>query len=111
MDTSMHPSHLPLPVMPAVPPQHMLEGQKALVTGASSGIGRAIAVALGQAGADVAVNFVAGEDKAQEVCEEIRSYGVQALAVKADVWDEDQVKSMFARVIERFGTLDVLVNN
>ena len=97
--------------MPAVPPQHMLQGQKALITGAGSGIGRAIAVALGQAGADVAVNFVVGEEKAADVCEEIRSYGVRSFAVKADVSDEGQGRAMFDRVLQSFGTLDVLVNN
>jgi glucose 1-dehydrogenase len=107
----MHPAHLPKPVMPRVPPQQLLLGQKAIVTGASSGIGRAIAVALGQAGADVVVNYVAGEDKAREVCAEVRSHGVRALAIRADVSDESQVRSMFSRMIGEFGTVDVLVNN
>ncbi len=111
MDTSMHPAHLPRPVMPHCPPQRLLQGQKALVTGASSGIGRAIALALGQSGADVVVNFVAGEDKAEQVCQEIREFGVRAIAVKADVSDEDQVTRMFARMMAEFGTIDVLVNN
>jgi glucose 1-dehydrogenase len=111
MDTSMHPSHLPRPVMPHCPPQRLLQGQKAMVTGASSGIGRAIAIALGQSGADVVVNFVAGEDKAEQVCREIREFGVQAIAVQADVSDEDQVMRMFARMMEELGTIDVLVNN
>ena len=111
MDTSMHPAHLPRPVMPHCPPQRLLQGQKALVTGASSGIGRAIALALGQSGADVVVNFVAGEDKAEQVCREIREFGVRAIAVKADVSDEDQVTRMFARMMAEFGTIDVLVNN
>ena len=111
MEISMHPSHLPLPVMPLCPPQRMLQGQKALVTGASSGIGRAIATALGQAGADVVVNYVAGQDKAEQVCEEIRGFGAQALAVKADVSDENQVQRMFAQMFDRFGSIDLLVNN
>jgi len=89
----------------------MLQGQKALVTGASSGIGRAIATALGQAGADVVVNYVAGQDKAEQVCEEIRGFGAQALAVKADVSDENQVQRMFAQMFDRFGSIDLLVNN
>ncbi|MFO1503476.1 MAG: SDR family oxidoreductase [Steroidobacteraceae bacterium] len=108
---SMHPSYLPKPVMPRVPPQPLLQGQVALVTGASSGIGRAIAVAMGQAGADVVVNYVAGADKAEEVCEEIRGHGVRAAAIRADVSDEAQVTAMFARTLELFGTVDVLVNN
>jgi glucose 1-dehydrogenase len=111
MDMAMHPAHLPRPVMPKVPPQQMLLGQKALVTGASSGIGRAIALALGQAGADVIVNYVAGEEKAEQLCQEIRSIGVQAHAVRADVSDEAQVQQMFKRMLELYGTIDVLVNN
>jgi glucose 1-dehydrogenase len=107
----MHPEYLPLPVMPRVPPQPLLQGQRALVTGASSGIGRAIAIALGQAGADVVVNYVAGADKAEEVCEEIRRFGVQAVALRADVSDETQVRAMFAEMLRLFGTIDVLVNN
>jgi glucose 1-dehydrogenase len=111
MQASMHPAHLPLPVMPRVSPQQMLLGQKALVTGASSGIGRAVALALGQAGADVVVNYVAGADKADEVCNEIRGFGVNALAIRADVSDEAQVQAMFRRMFDAFGTVDVLVNN
>jgi glucose 1-dehydrogenase len=89
----------------------MLMGQKALVTGASSGIGRAIALSLGDAGADVVVNFVSGEDKAQALVEEIRTRGSGAMAIKADVSDETQVQSMFRRMIDEFGTIDILVNN
>jgi glucose 1-dehydrogenase len=111
MDMPVHPSHLPAPVMPRVPPQPLLLGQKALVTGASSGIGRAIAMALGQAGADVVVNYVAGQDKAEQLCSEIRELGVRALPVRADVADEAQVRSMFRRMLDEFGTIDVLVNN
>ena len=111
MDIAMHPSHLPRPVMPRVPPQQMLLGQKALVTGASSGIGRAIALAMGQAGADVIVNYVSGEEKAEQVCQEIRALGVQAHAIRADVSDEGQVQQMFRRMLELYGTIDVLINN
>jgi glucose 1-dehydrogenase len=111
MEMAMHPAHLPRPVMPKVPPQRLLLGQKALVTGASSGIGRAIALALGEAGADVIVNYVSGEDKAEQVCREIRGMGVQAHAVRADVSDEGQVQQMFRHMLELYGTIDVLVNN
>jgi len=111
MEVPMHPAHLPRPVMPQCPPQHMLQGQKALVTGAGSGIGRAIALALGQAGADVVVNYVAGEDTAQEAAAEIRALGVRAMAIRADVSDEGQVQQMFQQAIKAFGTVDVLVNN
>ncbi len=111
MDNSMHPAYLPLPVMPKCPPQHMLQGQKALVTGAGSGIGRAIALALAQAGADVVVNYVSGDDTAQEVVAEIQKFGVRGMAIKADVSDEGQVQRMFSQAIGEFGTIDVLVNN
>jgi glucose 1-dehydrogenase len=111
MPASLHPDYLPPPVMPRCPPQHMLQGQKALVTGAGSGIGRAIALALGQAGADVIVNFVSGEDTAEEVAAEIRGCGVKSLPIRADVSDEVQVQAMFRQAIQAFGTIDVLVNN
>jgi glucose 1-dehydrogenase len=111
METPACYAHLPKPVMPRVPPQKLLLGQRALVTGASSGIGRAIALSLGEAGADVVVNYVSGEDKAQGLAEEIRAKGVRALALRADVSDEAQVGAMFSAMIEQFGTIDILVNN
>ena len=111
MDHSMHPAHLPLPVMPACPPQHMLRGQVALVTGAGSGIGRAIAIAMGDAGANVVVNYVSEDETAQQVVAEIAKAGVSAAAIRADVSDEAQVQAMFRQAIATFGTIDVLVNN
>jgi len=96
---------------PSLPTQRILVGQKALVTGANSGIGRGVAIALGQAGADVIVNYVAGEDSANAVVDEIRRAGVNAMALQADVSSEDQVATMFKKVIHQFGTLDILVNN
>ena len=111
METPACYAHLPKPVMPRVPPQKLLLGQKALVTGASSGIGRAIALSLGEAGADVVINYVSDEDKAQGLAEEIRAKGVRALALRADVSDEGQVGAMFSSMIEQFGTIDILVNN
>lgn len=96
---------------PPVPVQKILTGQKALVTGANSGIGRGVAVALGQAGADVVVNYVAGDDAANAVVEEIRRFGVNAFAHKADVSSEEQVAGMFKHMVERLGTIDILVNN
>jgi glucose 1-dehydrogenase len=89
----------------------LLVGQKALVTGASSGIGRACAIALAEAGADVAVNYRGGADKAAEVVERIEELGRMGVAVQADVSDEDQVQAMFRSVIDAFGTVDILVNN
>src|SRR5215472_7316709 len=104
-------AHLPTPVMPSVPAQKLLLGQKALVTGASSGIGRAIALSLGDAGADVVINYVSGEDKAEELAQEIRTRGARAITLRADVSDETQVRSMFSAMLEEFGTIDILVNN
>jgi glucose 1-dehydrogenase len=96
---------------PILPPQKILAGQKALVTGANSGIGRGVAIALGQAGADVVVNYVKGDDTAQAVVEEIRSSGAQAFAYQADVSSESQVDDMFTHVCAQFGTIDILVAN
>lgn len=103
----------PLPdvVMPACSILKVLKGQKALVTGANSGIGKGVAIALGHAGADVIVNYVRDPEQAEEVCREIRRCGSRAVAVQADVSDEAQVVRMFARMFEEFGTIDILVNN
>jgi len=98
-------------VMPQCPAEKILQGQKALVTGGASGIGRAVAIALGQAGADVVVNFRRGEDQAKEVVAEIRKSGSRAYAQKADVSDEDQVKNMYQKMIREFSTIDILINN
>jgi glucose 1-dehydrogenase len=89
----------------------VLTGQKALVTGANSGIGRAVAIALGQAGADVAVNYVTGDDAAKAVVDQIKGFGVNAASFKADVSSEDQVAAMFKAAIQQFGTIDILVAN
>jgi NAD(P)-dependent dehydrogenase (short-subunit alcohol dehydrogenase family) len=97
--------------MPCVQPPKLLQGQKALVTGASSGIGRAIALSLGDAGADVVINYVSDEDKAEALADEIRAKGGRARILRADVSDEAQVSSMFGAMPEEFGTLDILVNN
>ena len=96
---------------PTLEPRRLLSGQKALVTGANSGIGRATAIAMGQAGADVVVNYVTGEDRAEAVVEEIRRGSVRAYAHCADVACEDQVKQMFTRMVADLGTIDILVNN
>ena len=89
----------------------LLRGQKALVTGANSGIGLATAIALGRAGADVVVNYVSGQDAAEDVVRQIQAFGVRAFAHEADVSDEGQVVGMFARMLEEFGTIDLLVAN
>jgi glucose 1-dehydrogenase len=88
-----------------------LDGQRAIVTGANSGIGEAIARGLAEAGAAVVVNYVTGEENAAKVVSDIRAAGGQAIAVKADVSDEDEVHGMFQRAIAEFGTIDILVNN
>lgn len=92
-------------------PPHLLKGQKALVTGANSGIGKATAIGLGKAGADVVVNYVADRDSAEEVVREIASYGVRAAAYEADVSQEDQVVAMVDRMVQEFGTIDIMVAN
>jgi len=103
--------YLPDIAMPRPEPQNWLKGQRALVTGAGSGIGREIALALGAYGADVVINYVADDDAAQRVAEEIRRTGNRALALRADVSNEGQVQEMFRRMLAEFGTIDILVNN
>ena len=92
-------------------PLKPLRNQKALVTGANSGIGEACALALGEGGADVVVNYVSRPEEAERVVEIIKQGGSQAFAFQADVSREDQVEAMFARMREEFGTIDILVNN
>jgi glucose 1-dehydrogenase len=96
---------------PPVTMHKLLTGQKALVTGANSGIGKAVAIALGQAGADVVVNYVDDDAAAAAVVEQIRNSGVKAYAHKADVSSEDEVAVMFKKMMQDFGTIDILVNN
>jgi glucose 1-dehydrogenase len=109
----MHSNDSPLPeiVMPTCPTPRLLAGQKALVTGASSGIGRGVALALGAAGADVVVNYLRGDDEAEEVAAAVRASGGEAYAHRADVSREEQVLEMFETMRARFGTVDILVNN
>lgn len=102
---------LPEVVLPKCPAERILKSQKALVTGANSGIGKAVAIALGAAGADVVVNYLGGEDQADEVVEAIRRHGSRAYAHRADVSREDQVQAMFRKILREFGTIDILVNN
>jgi glucose 1-dehydrogenase len=109
------PADLPAVVMPACATRPLLVGQTAIVTGASSGIGRAIAAELCAAGANVVVNFVGDEAAAREAVDEITSGGCSsrgaAIACRADVSDESQVQAMFAAAKQRFGTFDIVVNN
>jgi glucose 1-dehydrogenase len=88
-----------------------LEGQVALVTGADSGIGKAVAIDLAKAGAKVVINYVHGEESADEVVNEIRAAGGEAFKIQADVSQEADVEAMFTAVIEKYGTVDILVNN
>lgn len=89
----------------------MLQGKNAIVTGASRGIGKAIALELAKQGANVAVNYAGSEAKAQAVVEEIQKLGGKAFKVQADVANESEVKDMVKQVISEFGGLDILVNN
>ncbi len=97
------------------PPALDLSRQVALVTGASSGIGRACAIALGQAGATVVVNHSGSSQKtadaADAVVAEIKKGGGEAVALRCDVSQEPEVEAMFAETVRRFGTLHILVNN
>lgn len=99
-------SRLPTPACHPV-----LAGQTALVTGASSGIGRGVALGLARAGANVVVNYITGPDAAETVVHEIAEHGGRAIALRADVSREDEVQAMFRAAIETFGTLHILVNN
>jgi glucose 1-dehydrogenase len=91
----------------------LLEGRRTLITGASSGIGRATALRFGTEGASVCVNYYSDKERADAdaVCAEIDGSGKRAFSQQADVGDETQVIAMVAAVVERFGGIDVLVNN
>ena len=89
----------------------MLENKVALVTGASRGIGKAIALDLASNGASIAVNYAGNEAKANEVVDEIKANGGNAIAIKADVSNGDEVQAMIKEVLNEFGQLDILVNN
>ncbi|WDR02667.1 glucose 1-dehydrogenase [Devosia algicola] len=88
-----------------------LDGKRALVTGANSGIGEAIALQLAEAGADVVVNFLFHPEAAEAVCNKISALGRRAFAVQSDVSDPEQVASMFTRMDTEWGGIDILVNN
>ncbi|MFS0728145.1 SDR family oxidoreductase [Paenibacillus sp. 1P07SE] len=88
-----------------------LQGKVAIVTGASRGIGRQIAIQLAQAGALIAVNYASNPDKADEVVRTIEQAGGQATALQADVSQVSEIERLFSLTIERYGRLDILVNN
>ncbi|MBV9126872.1 MAG: SDR family oxidoreductase [Verrucomicrobia bacterium] len=93
--------------MPTLP----LQNQKALVTGANSGIGEACARALAEAGAAVVINYVTHPEAAQKIVADIAAAGGQAMAIAADVSNESQVEAMFAQMLGEWGIIDILVNN
>ena len=88
-----------------------LAGQPALVTGANSGIGKAVALGLAAAGADVVINYVTDPAAAEEVAHAIEAMGRRALTIKADVSCEDEITAMFAKAVDHFGTLHIVVSN
>jgi glucose 1-dehydrogenase len=88
-----------------------LKGQSALITGADSGIGKGVALALAASGARVVINYAHNHDAAIETVNEITAAGGQAVAIQADVSNEEQVQAMFAEMFKQFGTIDILVNN
>ena len=97
--------------MPPAPIHRVLVGQKALVTGASKGLGQAIAIGFAQAGADVLVNYNSDEEGAAQTVEAIRKLGGKAISFQADVSKEDEVAAMFERMIGAFGRIDICVPN
>jgi 3-oxoacyl-[acyl-carrier protein] reductase len=94
-----------------VVPQRFLQGKKALVTGGSRGIGRAIALAMAKAGADVAINFQQSSEAAEEVCHEAREFDVWANIYQADISREDEAGRMVESIFKDTGEIDILVNN
>ncbi|MEW5858005.1 MAG: 3-oxoacyl-[acyl-carrier-protein] reductase [Cyanobacteriota bacterium] len=97
--------------MEALPDQQRLRGQVAIVTGASRGIGRAIALELASAGANIAINYASSSGAAEEVVSEITAAGGSAIALQADVSKADQVDALLNTVMEKWNRVDVLVNN
>jgi len=102
---------MPEVVMPACPIRKVLKGQKVLVTGGNSGIGKGIAISMAHAGADVVINYRSGEDAPHEVANEASRCGSRVLVHQADGSQEEQVQLMFRRVIDELGTIDILVAN
>ncbi|MBN2048957.1 MAG: glucose 1-dehydrogenase [Spirochaetales bacterium] len=97
--------------MPSFPDTPVLQGQKAIVTGASKGLGSAIAIGLARSGADVIVNYYTDKEGAEETAEEIEKTGRKALIYYADVAEEQQVQDMFRLCLKEFGRLDICVPN
>ena len=97
--------------LPNAPYHPVLTGQPALVTGANSGIGEAVAIGLAKAGADVAINYVTHPEVAEEVAHTITKLGRRAITLKADVSRENEVEAMYAKAIAEFGTLHISISN
>jgi glucose 1-dehydrogenase len=110
-ETTADPAGPPTRQRPANRFPLVLEGQPALVTGANSGIGKAIALGLAASGADIVVNYVVDPAAAEEVAHQIEAGGRRAITIKADVSKEDDVGSMFASAVRHFGTIHIAVNN
>lgn len=91
--------------------KRILEAQTAVITGAASGIGKEIAAVMGSEGANVVVNYISRDDEAQKLVDTIKESGGEALKIKADVSSEEQVKEMFRKTTESYGTVHILVNN
>src|SRR5262245_55832017 len=87
----------------------ILDGQRAVATGANAGIGEGVAKGLAAAGAKVIINYVTAPDQAERVVNEIRQAGGEAIAIRADVSKEDQVQAMFQQAVEAWGSVDILV--
>lgn len=102
---------VPEPHYPDCPIEQKLKGQTAIVTGANSGIGRAIAVALGRAGANVVINYLVHPETAKEVETLVEACGAEGILVKADVSQEEDVVNLFTAARDTFGGVDILVNN
>jgi len=89
----------------------VLKGQRAIVTGGSSGIGAAVCRSLGKAGARVVVNYLSGREEADQVVADIKAAGGEAMAIQCDVSKEEDVKRMFTQTIDAWGSVDILVAN
>jgi len=101
----------PEPRMPDMEQHRILEGQKALVTGANSGIGKAVALGLGKAGASVCINYVVDDGTVDQMIKEIEGFGSKAMGFQANVSKEPDVLAMYQAMLKQYGTIDILVNN
>ena len=88
----------------------ILKGQTALITGANSGIGKAIAMGMAEAGANVGINYIADKDAADRITKQITEAGGHAIALEADISQEDEVENMFKNLVDQYGTIDILVS-